>query len=61
MDLIKYIGLKVKILLKNNYYYVGKVINADDDSLYLKDIKGQSVSLSEDSILTIQEVSNNGY
>jgi RNase P/RNase MRP subunit p29 len=60
MDLVSYVGLKVKILLRNNYYYVGVVINADKDSLDLKDIKGQNVSLSKDTILTIQEVSN-GY
>ena len=57
MDLIKYIGLKVKIvLLTNNYYYIGKVINADNNSLELLDVKGQNVSLSDSAILTIQEV-----
>lgn len=60
MDLNKYLGLKVKIVLKNNYYYVGIVLNADENSLDLKDVKGQFVSLSKDSILTIQEVQN-GY
>jgi len=56
MDLNKYLGLKVKIVLKNNYYYVGIIINADEHSLDLKDVKGQFVSLNEDAILTIQEV-----
>lgn len=58
MDLNKYVGLKVKIVLaNNNYYYIGKVISADDHSLELLDVKGQRVSLSENAILTIQEVS----
>ena len=57
MELIKYIGLKVKIILTNNYYYVGQVLNADENSIDLKDVKGQLVSLKKESILTIQEVS----
>jgi len=56
MDLIKYIGLKVKIILINNYYFIGKVTNADDDSLDMIDINNKHVSLKSKSILTIQEV-----
>lgn len=59
MELTKYIGLKVKILLKNNYYYIGKVVNADENSLDLLDIKGNNVSLNKDLILSIQEVQEN--
>ena len=58
MDLNNYIGRKIKLVLKNNYYYVGLVISADENSLDLKDVKGQFVSLSKDSIFSIQEVSN---
>ena len=58
MDLIGYVGLKVKIILNNNYYYVGKVLSADENSLDLMDMKGHRVSLSKQSILTIQEVKN---
>ena len=56
MDLINYIGLKVKIILINNYYYIGKVTNADEDSLDLVDMNNKKVSLKKESILTIQEV-----
>lgn len=56
MELIKYIGLKVKIILINNYYFVGKVLSADDNSLDMIDINGKNVSLRKESILTIQEV-----
>ncbi len=56
MELINYVGLKVKIILTNDYYYVGKVLSADDNSIDLKDIKGQLVSLKKESILSIQEV-----
>ena len=58
MDLLSYTGLKVKVVLKNNYYYIGLVLTADEDSIDIRDFKGQLVSLSKDSILTIQEVSN---
>lgn len=56
MDLLKFIGRKVKIILLNNYYFVGEVISADEHSLDLRDIKGQFVSLKKESISTIQEV-----
>lgn len=58
MDLINYIGLRVKIILNNNYYYVGEVLSADEDSLDMRDMKGKLVSVSKNSILTIQEVSD---
>jgi len=56
MDLINYLDLKVKIILNNNYYYIGKVIFADENSLDLIDIKGKRVSLSKSSIMQIREV-----
>ena len=58
MELINYIGFKVKVILTNNYYFIGKVITADDNSLDLIDIKGKMVSLKKESILTIQEIEN---
>ena len=57
MDLIIFIGLRVKIILLNDYYYVGKVTNADEESLDLIDMHGKKVSLNKASILSIQEVS----
>lgn len=56
MELINYTGLKVKIILTNNYYYIGKVISADNESLDLIDMKGKKVSVSKTAILQIQEV-----
>ena len=56
MELINYIGLKVKIILKNEYYYIGRVFDADKDSIDLIDIKGKRVSINKDSIYSIQEV-----
>jgi len=57
MDLINYIGLRVKIILTNNYYYyIGKVTSADEDSIDLIDMNNKKVSLKKESIFTIQEV-----
>jgi hypothetical protein len=56
MELINYIGLKVKIILKNEYYYIGRVCDADNDSIDLIDIKNKRVSINKDSIFSIQEV-----
>lgn len=56
MELINYIGLKVKIILKNEYYYIGRVFDADADSIDLIDIKQKKVSINKDSIYSIQEV-----
>lgn len=58
MELISYLDLKVKIILVNNYYYIGKVIQADENSLDLIDMNGKKVSLSKQAILSIQEVSH---
>ena len=56
MNLINYIGLKVKIILVNDYYFIGKVIDADENSIDLIDKNNQKVSLKKESILTIQEI-----
>ena len=60
MDLIGFIGKKVKIVLADSYYYIGQVLNADLDSLDLLDIRGNRVSIAKGSISTIQEVKENG-
>ncbi len=57
MDLVTYVGLKVKIILHNQYYYVGKVLSADEKFIDIIDMNSKKVSLSKESIFTIQEVS----
>ncbi len=56
MDLVGFIGKRVKIVLANSYYYIGEVLDADEDSLDLLDMRGNRVSLAKISIHTIQEV-----
>lgn len=61
MDLTLYIGKYVRIELANNFYYAGKVINADEDSLELIDKNNQNVSLKKEIILAIRECLNGKY
>lgn len=63
MDFCKYVGRYVKVdLINSNIYYQGLVLeDTTAECLELKDKKGKFVSLKEDSILNIREVSNNGY
>ena len=61
MELENFIGLKVKIQTNKNYYYIGVVLDADKNSLDLKDFKGQLVSISKNTIFTIQEVREHAY
>ena len=56
MELINYIDCVVKINTSNGYYYIGKVVSADEDSITLIDKNKNRVSLSIKSILDIQEV-----
>ena len=56
MDLLQYVGKQVKVDLVNNYFYQGVVLKADLDSLDLKDLKGNVVTLSTKSILYIREL-----
>ena len=56
MDLNKWLGKKVKIIINNGFAYIGNVIDADDNSLTLIDITNSRVSLKESSISVIKEV-----
>ena len=57
MDLVSYLGCKVYITLNtNSFYYTGLVVEADEDSITIKDKTNRLVSLSKNSIATIREV-----
>ena len=57
MDLIKYVGKSVRIDLTNGFYYKGIVLSCDNNSIELRDMKGNRVSLKEEAILYIREES----
>lgn len=54
----RYIGRSVAISLCNGYFYKGKVVSADENSITILDVTGKNATLHLDSILTIREVSN---
>lgn len=56
MDLVSYLNRKVHLTLRNGFYYIGVVTNADEDSLTLIDKNNRSVSVSKFSVETIREV-----
>jgi hypothetical protein len=59
MDSIDYnslIGRYVKIILKNDFYYRGRLLAADKSFLKIKDKTGKIVFLSVSDISTLEEV-----
>jgi hypothetical protein len=56
MELSKYILKKVRIELINGHFYEGYVLNADKNSIEIKDRNGKQVSLTKQAILYIREV-----
>ena len=61
MDLISYLGKIVYITLSNGFYYSGKCLDADENSITILDKNGSRVSLTKNMIVMIREVSSNGY
>lgn len=57
MDLLTYLNLKVYINLTNGFYYTGIVINADSESITLRDKNNKLVSLKKEVIQSITELS----
>lgn len=57
MNLGDYLNKSVKIVLSTDgFYYVGKVIDADEDSITLNDKNGDQVTISKSIIATIKEI-----
>ena len=58
MDFVSYINSVVHITLLDNFYYIGRVISADDEGLEMIDKTGKRVTLRNQQIATIREVSS---
>lgn len=58
MDFVSYIDSLVHITLSDGFYYIGKIINADEHGLNLIDKVGKKVFISNSSVATIREVIN---
>ncbi len=57
MDFVSYINSVVHITLLDGFYYIGKVISADEEGLEMIDKVGKRVTLRNGQIVTIREVS----
>lgn len=51
-----YVGKVVKLILTNNYFYIGRVLGLKNGSLQILDKTGKIVSLSSEQIILIEEV-----
>lgn len=60
MNLLTYLGKEVKLELLNGFLYEGLVLDADVNSLTIKDKFGHSVTFSIKSILFIRETGGQG-
>ncbi len=58
MDFVSYINSLVHVTLSDGFYYIGKIIDADEHGLNLIDKTGKKVFVSNSSVATIREVSN---
>ena len=58
MDLVSYLGKIVYVTLSNGFYYSGKCLDADGNSITILDKNGSRVSLTKEMIIMIREVSN---
>lgn len=56
MNLISYLDKKVYIVLLNQFYYVGIVLDADGYTITLRDKNGKRVTLHKDIIASIAEL-----
>jgi len=56
MDISIYLEKDVKIYMVNGFFYEGTVLDCDSDSLTLRNLKDQIVTISVKSISSIREV-----
>ena len=56
MELVNYLNKLVHITLNNDFYYKGKVVSADSNSITILDKNNKLVTLSISSVATIREL-----
>lgn len=56
MEFVSYINSYVHITLLDNFYWVGKIIDADEQGINLIDKTGKKIFISNKSIATIREI-----
>jgi len=55
-SLNQYVGCTVKLILKNNFWYKGKVMSVGKGEFTFIDIKNKTISVDPKFILFIEEV-----
>lgn len=58
MDFVSYINLYVHVVLLDNFFWIGKIVDADEQGFNLIDRNGKKVFINNKSVSTIREVSN---
>jgi sRNA-binding regulator protein Hfq len=53
-------GVKVQIILSNNFSYTGVILSEDEFFIVIRDKFNEKVSIGKKDIQIIKEVSNNG-
>ena len=56
IDLEEYVGIKVKIIVKNGWKYSGKVIDLTDSVLVIDDVRDGKIKFNFYDISSIQEL-----
>lgn len=60
MDFSEFVGKFVKIEVLYDNYYMGLVLEADENSITIKDKRGSRVTLKEQFVLAVREVDEHG-
>jgi len=57
-DAEQYAGMKIKLILRNNFHYSGKVLSISEDSMTIIDKFNHHVSINLNDIMLFEESSN---
>jgi hypothetical protein len=54
--LLEFLGKTIRLTLSTGYYYKGVVLDCSENAFTIRDIRGNRVSLSPQTIIQIEEV-----
>lgn len=54
----QYVGRKIKLILRNNFHYSGKILSVSEDTLSIMDKFNHHVSINLNDIMIFEEVEN---
>ena len=59
MEASELIGKTMRFVLSNNFHYTGRVLDEDEKSVTILDLKGVRVQISKYSIMIQEEMNDN--